>query len=119
MLAALAVLLLGQPEPQQVGIYIPNSQLLSWCKSKDPNEWASCHSFISGVVEASGMTQVTWPKGAIEFPSGVYAWNAAPIVVSHIEALPPEAMSSPAVQSVYDALVAKYPHTRATAATGH
>jgi len=115
MLAAVAILFLGQAQGHQIGVYTPNSQLLSWCKSRDPAAWASCHSFISGVVEASGMPQGTWSKGAIELPIDVYAPQTVPIVVGYIEALPPEAMSSSAAQSVYEALVAKYPHSRTTA----
>ncbi len=109
-LAVLTLLFGGQSETPHIGGYTPNSQLLRWCKSQKPDEYASCWTFISAVVESTGMTDAKWPEGAIELPRDVYAHNLVPTVAQNIEKLEPEEMSSPAVRSVYQAVVAVHPH---------
>jgi hypothetical protein len=98
------------PPPPHIGGYIPNSQLLSWCKSKEAGDFQTCWSFIEAVVESSGITETRWPEGPIELPPQVFGNQLIPIVVRHLEGLAPEKMSSPAVRSVYDAVVAAYPY---------
>lgn len=97
-------------EPPHIGVYTPNSQLLSWCKSKERDDFRSCWSFITAVVEASGIPASKWPKGPIELPRDVLAHHLIPIVIEHIEGLPAEQMSNPAVVSTYEATVAHYPY---------
>jgi hypothetical protein len=96
--------------PPHIGGYIPNSQLLSWCKSKEAADFQTCWSFIEAVVESSGITETKWPQGPIELPHDVLPHQLIPIVVRHLEGLAPEKMSSAAVRSVYDAVVAVYPY---------
>ena len=55
-----------QPGAPQIGGYIPNAQLLAFCKSSDKLEWGLCWSFVAGVIESSGLPSVKWPKGPIE-----------------------------------------------------
>ena len=103
-----------RPLPPHIGGYTPNSQILSWCKSKDEREFGLCWSFIAGVAEASGMPTSKWPKGPIELPPGVLAHHLIPEVIEHIESLPAEQMSSPAAVSIYEAAVALYPYRSQT-----
>ena len=112
-LVSVALLLEGQTTPPHIGGCTPNSQLLSWCRSKDESDFARCWAFISGVIEVTGMPEVKWPKGHIELPRDVYAHHMTPVVVGYIERLNAEKMSSPAVRSVYEAVVAV--HARKTA----
>ena len=107
---AIALMLAAEtPTPVHLGAYTPNSQLLTWCKSKEPADFDQCWSFIDAVVEATGMPDTTWPKGRIQLPDHVLGWHIIPIVVQHLEQIGPEKMSGPAVRSVYDAVVAAYP----------
>jgi hypothetical protein len=106
------VLVLGTQAPTQahVGGFVPNSQLLTWCKSNEAAEYAQCWAFIEAVVEATGMADTKWPKGRVELPDSVFGPKLIPTVVQHIEQLDREKMSRPAVRSVYDAVVALYPY---------
>lgn len=96
--------------PPHIGGYTPNSQMLMWCKSEELDEYASCRSFIAGVIESSGMPASQWPKGLIELPLDVMTWDMVPAVIAHIEGLPLEKMSEPAAVSIYEAVVARHPY---------
>jgi hypothetical protein len=69
-----------------------------------------CWPYISGVIESSGITASKWPKGPIELPMGTSALSVIPDVVAYIEHLKPEDQTQPASESVYEAVVAKYPY---------
>lgn len=108
---AVAFMFAAEPtQPPHIGGYVPNSQLLSWCKSQEPSDFQQCWSFIEGVIEATGMPDTKWPKGPIELPPGVLGYQLIPTVVHHLEGLGSEKMSGPAVRSVYDAVVAVHPY---------
>jgi hypothetical protein len=109
-LIAALVLAAGESSPPHIGHYTPNSQLLSWCKSKEIRDYDQCRTFIEAVIESTGLPDVNWPKGAIELPDGVYAHHLIPAVVRHIAGLAQEDMSKPAVRSVYHAVVAEHPY---------
>ncbi|WP_425505326.1 Rap1a/Tai family immunity protein [Sphingomonas piscis] len=96
--------------PPHLGAYIPNSQLLSWCKHKQVGDWENCSSFIDGVIQATGMQDTKWPKGPIALPIPKTGRDVVPIVVQYLEKLGSEDMSRPAVRSVYEAVVSAYPY---------
>ena len=99
------------PVQAHIGGFVPNSQLLGWCKSTETADYAQCWAFIEAVVEATGMADTKWPRGRIELPDSAFGPKLIPIVVHHLEQLDRDKMSRPAVRSVYDAIVAVYPYS--------
>ena len=98
-----------RPKPPHIGSYIPNAQLLQWCKSSDPKEFAYCWPYIFGVANAAGITDSIWPKGHVELPARYEAADIIKEVVADLEKLPRERQSESASETVYAALVRKYP----------
>ena len=109
-LAVALVLAADAPTQAHIGGFTPNSQLLSWCKSTEAADYAQCWAFIEGVVEATGMADTNWPRGRIALPDSMFGPALIPNVVGHIEQLPRENMSRPAVRSVYETVVSLYPY---------
>jgi hypothetical protein len=100
---------LPEGDVPHIGSYTPSSQLLRWCAGTKPAEQMLCDGYISGVLNAAGMADASFPKGAIDAP---YAPDEIrKVVVDYLQALPNVDMTTPASRSVYEALVAKYPYS--------
>ena len=97
-----------------VGVYLPNSQLLSWCTSKEGWELLACDRFIDGVVETAGMIDVDFPDGLIDTMTVSISGDRSvlrKLVISYIDTLPKIAMAKSAARSVYAAVVSNYPYS--------
>jgi hypothetical protein len=93
-----------------VGPYIPNSQLLEWCKSRDPADYRGCFMYIEGVINLSGNPAVSGTSGPINIPSGTPPSDPVEAVTDYIQHLDPILLSGPASDSVYSVLKKKYPY---------
>jgi hypothetical protein len=102
------------PKPRQLGGYIPNSQLLEWCKSHDTADFQDCYGYIEGVRNLASNTATGLPAGPIAVPIQTPPIEPIKVVLEYLQHLDPTLLSSPASDSVYRALVAKYPYKAAT-----
>lgn len=102
------------PKAEHVGGYIPNSQLLEWCNSSDTAEFRGCYMYIQGVINLSGNPALSGKSGPINIPLDTAPLDPVKVVTAYIQHLNPTLLSSPASDSVYSALVAKYPNLGGT-----
>lgn len=66
--------------------------------------------YIEGVINVSGNLDIIGKSGTIRIPDGTPPLDPLNAVVEYIKHIDPTRLSSPASDSVYSALLAKYPY---------